>query len=177
MSPREPRRKGPASAYRRLLANVFLFGLGSLGSRVLVFLLTPFYTSILSQTEYGVTDLLIQTGNFLLPLASLGIGNAVLRFGLDETTDLKGLFTTGLVVILVGEGVLALCYPLLQSIGLLSDYVLLLLLYVLMANLHAVFGAMAQVVPKQVMAGCNSAVTTVRASRAARFPMRRPSVR
>lgn len=48
MSPREPRRKGPASAYRRLLTNVFLFGLGSLGSRVLVFLLTPFYTSILS---------------------------------------------------------------------------------------------------------------------------------
>ena len=34
MSPREPRRKGPASAYRRLLANVFRFGLGSLGSRV-----------------------------------------------------------------------------------------------------------------------------------------------
>ena len=78
----------------------------------------------------------------------MGIINAVLRFGLDETTDLKSLFTTGLVVILVGEGVLALCYPLLQSIGLLSDYVLLLLLYVLMANLHSVFGAMAQAMGK-----------------------------
>ncbi len=113
MSPREPRRKGPASAYRRLLANVFRFGLGSLGSRVLVFLLTPFYTSILSQTEYGVTDLLIQTGNFLLPLASLGIGNAVLRFGAEERMQADGAFTAGLMVVAAGNGVLALCSPLL----------------------------------------------------------------
>ena len=144
MSPREPRRKGPASAYRRLLANVFLFGLGSLGSRVLVFLLTPFYTSILSQTEYGVTDLLIQTGNFLLPLASLGIGNAVLRFGAEERMQADGAFTAGLMVVTAGNGVLALCSPLLQRIGFVGEYAALLQLYVLMANLHALCGAMAQ---------------------------------
>lgn len=134
--------------YRRLLSNTVLFSVSTFGSKILLFLLTPFYTSILTDAEYGVTDLIIQTGNVLIPLVSMGIINAVLRFGLDETTDLKGLFTTGLVVILVGEGVLALCYPLLQSIGLLSDYVLLLLLYVLMANLHSVFGAMAQAMGK-----------------------------
>lgn len=134
--------------YRRLLSNTVLFSVSTFGSKILLFLLTPFYTSILTDAEYGVTDLIIQTGNVLIPLVSMGIINAVLRFGLDETTDLKGLFTTGLVVILVGEGVLALCYPLLQSIGLLSDYVLLLLLYVFMANLHAVFGSMAQAMGK-----------------------------
>ena len=144
MSPREPRRKGPASAYRRLLANIFLFGLGSLGSRVLVFLLTPFYTSILSQTEYGVTDLQIQTGNFLLPLASLGIGNAVLRFGAEERMQADGAFTAGLMVVAAGNGVLALCSPLLQRIGFVGEYAALLQLYVLMANLHALCGAMAQ---------------------------------
>lgn len=144
MSSREPRRKGPASAYRRLLANVFRFGLGSLGSRVLVFLLTPFYTSILSQTEYGVTDLLIQTGNFLLPLASLGIGNAVLRFGAEERMQADGAFTAGLLVVAAGNGVLALCSPLLQRIGFVGEYAALLQLYVLMANLHALCGAMAQ---------------------------------
>ena len=105
--------------YRRLLSNTVLFSVSTFGSKILLFLLTPFYTSILTDAEYGVTDLIIQTGNVLIPLVSMGIINAVLRFGLDETTDLKGLFTTGLVVILVGEGVLALCYPLLQSIGLL----------------------------------------------------------
>ena len=92
--------------YRRLLSNTVLFSVSTFGSKILLFLLTPFYTSILTDAEYGVTDLIIQTGNVLIPLVSMGIINAVLRFGLDETTDLKGLFTTGLVVILVGEGVL-----------------------------------------------------------------------
>ena len=124
--------------YRRLLSNTVLFSVSTFGSKILLFLLTPFYTSILTDAEYGVTDLIIQTGNVLIPLVSMGIINAVLRFGLDETTDLKGLFTTGLVVILVGEGVLALCYPLLH----------LLLLYVFMANLHSVFGSMAQAMGK-----------------------------
>ena len=90
--------------YRRLLSNTVLFSVSTFGSKILLFLLTPFYTSILTDAEYGVTDLIIQTGNVLIPLVSMGIINAVLRFGLDETTDLKGLFTTGLVVILVGEG-------------------------------------------------------------------------
>lgn len=103
MSPRKPRRKGPASAYRRLLANVFLFGLGSLGSRVLVFL-----------------------GNFLLPLASLGIGNAVLRFGAEERMQADGAFTAGLMVVAAGNGVLALCSPLLQRIGFVGEYAALL---------------------------------------------------
>ena len=85
-------------------SNTVLFSVSTFGSKILLFLLTPFYTSILTDAEYGVTDLIIQTGNVLIPLVSMGIINAVLRFGLDETTDLKGLFTTGLVVILVGGG-------------------------------------------------------------------------
>ena len=56
------------SAYRRLLSNTFLFSVSTFGSKNLTFLLTPFYTSILSDAEYGVTDLIIQTGNFLIPL-------------------------------------------------------------------------------------------------------------
>lgn len=34
---------------------------------MLLFLLTPFYTSILTDAEYGVTDLIMQTGNVLIP--------------------------------------------------------------------------------------------------------------
>lgn len=67
------------SAYRRLLSNTFLFSVSTFGSKILTFLLTPFYTSILSDAEYGVTDLIIQTGNFLIPLASIGVVNAALR--------------------------------------------------------------------------------------------------
>ena len=136
------------SAYRRLLSNTFLFSVSTFGSKILTFLLTPFYTSILSDAEYGVTDLIIQTGNFLIPLASIGVVNAALRFGLDGRTDKTGVFTTGMAAVLAGEGVLVLLYPLLTSIGLMGGYTVLLLLYVLMANLHSLCGAMAQALGK-----------------------------
>ena len=65
--------------YRKLISNTVLFGISTFGSKFLSFLLTPFYTRILSSAEYGVTDLLIQTGNLIIPLASIEIGRASCR--------------------------------------------------------------------------------------------------
>ncbi len=53
-----------------------------------------------------------------------------------------------MAAVLAGEGVLVLLYPLLTSIGLMDGYTVLLLLYVLMANLHSLCGAMAQALGK-----------------------------
>lgn len=82
--------------YQRLISNTVLFGLSTFGARFLTFLLTPFYTRVLSSAEYGVTDLLIQTGNLLIPIASVGIANGVIRYGLERTSDKSGVFTAGL---------------------------------------------------------------------------------
>lgn len=144
MAQQRLRRRPPTNAYRRLISNIFLFFVSTFGSRILIFLLTPFYTSILSESEYGVTDILIQTGNFLIPLFSAGIVNSVLRFGLDDQADKACIFTTGLTDIVTGECFLVLFYPLLQNIWIAEDYTILLLLYVLMASLHSICSSMAQ---------------------------------
>ena len=130
--------------YTKLLSDTFLFSVSTFGSKILIFLLTPFYTHILSEAEYGVTDLLIQTGNLLLPIVSLGILNGVMRFGLDKGTDPRSIFTTGLIVILLGDLILALCLPMFQHIGIDLNYAVLLFLYVMMANLHALCSTFSQ---------------------------------
>lgn len=124
--------------YRNLLSNTVLFGISTFGSRFLTFLLTPFYTRVLSSTEYGVTDLLIQSGNLIIPIASAGIANAVIRYGLERTGNQKGIFTIGLLTTLAGFCLLLLAAPLLGRIAFLSDSVWLVLLYVLSANVHSV---------------------------------------
>ena len=124
--------------YQKLLSNTVLFGISTFGSRFLGFLLTPFYTRVLSSTEYGVTDLLIQTGNLIIPIASADIINAVIRYGLEQTDDKSGVFTTGLLVNLAGFFLLLAISPLLGKIEFLSDYLWLVLLYVLTANVHSV---------------------------------------
>ena len=95
-----------------------------------------------------MTDLIMQTGNVLIPIVSLGITNSILRFGLEKGSDNKCVFTTGLAVIALGEVLLAAFYPLLSGVGLMGDYAVLLLLYVFMANLHSLFGSMAQALGK-----------------------------
>ena len=64
MLPHDPLagRPSPLNPYKSLMANTVLFGISTFGARFLTFLLTPFYTRILSSAEYGVTDLLLQTG-------------------------------------------------------------------------------------------------------------------
>ena len=124
--------------YQRLISNTVLFGLSTFGARFLTFLLTPFYTRVLSSAEYGVTDLLIQTGNLLIPIASVGIANGVIRYGLERISDKSGVFTAGLLTTLAGFFLLLLASPLLRGIAFLSDYLWLVLLYVLAANLHSV---------------------------------------
>ena len=106
--------------YRNLISNTALFGLSTFGARFLTFLLTPFYTRVLSSAEYGVTDLLLQTGNLIIPIASVGIANAVIRYGLEQTSDKCSVFTTGLLVTLAGFFLLLLAAPLLDRIAFLS---------------------------------------------------------
>ena len=124
--------------YRNLISNTVLFGISTFGARFLTFLLTPFYTRVLSSAEYGITDLLIQTGNLIIPIASVGIANGVIRYGLERSANKASVFTTGILVTLAGFFVLALASPLLDQLTFLSGYVRLVLLYVLAANFHSI---------------------------------------
>ena len=124
--------------YRNLISNTVLFGISTFGARFLTFLLTPFYTRVLSSTEYGTTDLLIQTGNLIIPIASIGIANAVIRYGLEQTCNKKGVFTAGLLATASGFLLLLLISPALRQIEFLSGHLWLVLLYVLAANVHSV---------------------------------------
>ena len=71
----------------------------------------PLYTRVLDTSAYGVTDLLMNTGNLLLPLVTLGVVNAIIRFGLDREIDKADVFSTGLRTILLGFLILVVAEP------------------------------------------------------------------
>ena len=123
--------------YKRLASNTMIFAIGTFSSKMLTFFLTRLYTAVLSKAEYGVTDLIQQSGNLLLPLVTLGIVNAVVRFGLDKGVRKSDVFTTGLLAILGGTVLLVAISPLLGGISLLSGYEWLLCLFVLMSSLRS----------------------------------------
>ena len=89
--------------YRTLAANVALISIGTFGSKVLVFLMVWFYTEWLSPAEYSTADLLTQTANLLLPLATLGVSDAVFRFAIDRAGARARVFTIGFWMVTAGS--------------------------------------------------------------------------
>lgn len=108
--------------YKKLLTNTLVLGIGTFGSKVMTILLMPLYTSYLTNGEYGIVDLLVQAANLLIPIVSLGINTAVLRFGMDGETDRRTVLSTGLAVNLLGFGGFLLFFPLVQRIPTFGSY-------------------------------------------------------
>ena len=119
--------------YQTLAGNTVKLGLGTFGSKVLVFLMVRFYTEHISPADYGTADLITQTANLLIPLLSLGITDAVFRFVMDETEDAAGVFTAGLFVVLAG-GALAVVLALLADAALEGAW--LIAAFIIASNFH-----------------------------------------
>lgn len=123
--------------YRTLLDNTFLLSLGTFGSKILTFVMVRFYTGVLTPSDYGTADLIMQTANLLLPVASLGITNGVFRFALDRKEHRKSIFSAGLYIILLGSLILLAAGPLLSRSEELHEYVELICAYTLASCLHS----------------------------------------
>ena len=126
--------------YKKLIYNTLTFGLGTFGSKILTFLMMPFYTKVLVDSVYSTSTLVANVANLLMPIFSLGIASAVIRFGLDKKYDKPTIFTSALISIFAGCGVLFLISPLLFQNPFLADvknHALLILFYVLFAALKS----------------------------------------
>ena len=153
--------------YKRLLSNTVILGAGTFASKVLVFLLMPLYTSVLSTSEFGVADILTQTANLIIPLAAVGICDGLFRFVLDtgETEDTDGerksIFTAGVLVVLIGGAVTVAAVQLLRAIEVFDGYIFLVAAYVICANLHSIAANFIRAIGKTALFAAQGIANTV----------------
>lgn len=88
--------------YKELFKNTGVLAIGSFSSKVLVFLLVPLYTSILSTGEYGFYDLVYTTIQLLVPILTLDVTDSVLRFTMDKKYDNNKLVRIDLKYLFIG---------------------------------------------------------------------------
>lgn len=93
--------------YKYLAKNVGILTISNFASKILKFFLVPLYTSILSTEEYGIFDLVNTTITLLIPLVTLDISEAALRFALDEKNDKKQVYSITLIYFFVGSLIVA----------------------------------------------------------------------
>lgn len=82
--------------YSYLFGNMALFTISNFVSKILVMLLVPFYTNVLSLSEYGIADVMQATLLLTVPLLTMNIGEAALRFGLEEEGQQDNILRIGL---------------------------------------------------------------------------------
>ena len=123
---------------RRLLSNTMVFTMGKFVSKLLVFVMTRFYTARLQPSEYSTADLIANMANLLIPLACLGITEGIFRSAAAREGDKEAFFTNGLFVLGVGSVAFLCLSPLLGLIPFFTGTAWLIALYVLASNCHSV---------------------------------------
>lgn len=91
------------SRYTKLLKNSGIFLIANMGSKLATFLLVRFYTSVLTTEQYGTADLLFSTVNLLVPIVTLCITEAALRFSIDDVENRKKILSMSYVIALGGN--------------------------------------------------------------------------
>ena len=87
--------KGQRNRY--LLKNTIIFAIGNFGTKLIAFFLVPLYTNILSTSEYGIVDLIYTIGTVLVPILTLNVAEAVMRFSLDKNAEQEKIMSTGIL--------------------------------------------------------------------------------
>lgn len=96
---------------KRLFSDTIAFTISSFASKILVFLLMPLYTAVLSTEEYGIADLLTNTINVLYPILTLSIMESTLRFAFDKEVNKDEVLTNSLFFILLSQIILLIVTP------------------------------------------------------------------
>ncbi len=91
--------------YKYLIKNTGVLTLCNFASKILVFLLVPLYTEVLTTTEYGIYDLVVSSVSILLPILTWNILDAVVRYEMDADCEKKNVIVIGLHYIIVSGSI------------------------------------------------------------------------
>lgn len=124
--------------YEKLIKNSGLFLIANFGSKIVTFLMVRFYTEVLTAAEYGIIDLLFTTVNLAVPIITLSITEAVLRFSIDDIENRKKSLSYGYLITIVGNLIFILSAFFLYRIDFLRENLILMYLLSITNSLQLV---------------------------------------
>lgn len=86
--------------YNKLLNNSIFFLSGNFVDKLTQYILIFFVTKKLLPSEFGISDIILQTVFLLLPIVSLDMSYALFRFTLDKKEDRAEIFTNASITVL-----------------------------------------------------------------------------
>ena len=118
-----------SSKNKYLLKNTIILSIGNFGSKLISFFLVPLYTNIFTTAEYGTIDLITILITVFVPIITLNISEAVMRYSMDKNSDKNKILCIGNIVLFSSIIICILSFPILKVIPYTTQYALLLVLY------------------------------------------------
>ena len=117
--------------YKSLVKNMGYLTISNFASKILVFLLVPLYTSVLSTAEYGIYNAIVTTVQFIAPIVIFNISDGVMRFLLEGSKE-KEICSIGYRYVSIGItiiGILCVVNSITGLVSFLNGYELFCFLY------------------------------------------------
>ena len=106
-----------------LFKNIGILTISNFSSKILVFLLVPIYTSVLSVDDVGTYDLIVSTISLAFPILTMNIVDGVMRFTMEKTKDKQIIVSIGIKYIIISWCIFAILLNLIKWLGLFSSII------------------------------------------------------
>lgn len=116
--------------YLELLNNSIFYAIGNGTKKVLMFLLIPIYTHVLTTYEYGISEIFTSALELMFPILTLAISDATFRFLLDKDSVKQKILTNSTFILLLGYAVIIIFLPVIAALFGWKNSILFLLLYI-----------------------------------------------
>lgn len=117
------------SKVKYLAKNTLIFAIGNFSTKVIAFILVPFYTYVLTTEEYGIVNLIFTICSVISPMLMLNLQDAVRRFALDNDSNYNAILSTEWTVIIGGHLLGLLLIPIIGIVPGLKQYSITLYFY------------------------------------------------
>ena len=132
---------------KSLAKNIIIFAIGSFSSKLLQFLLIPFYTRVLTNSEYGTIDILQNIATLLIPIISLTISEAVFRFAMEESSDKEEILSIGILSSIVNIIIMSFIAIIIYQVTK-YEYIVILVLYMATNIIRTIFSQFTRAIGK-----------------------------
>lgn len=130
--------------YKKLAGNSLLFFLANFGSKVLSFIMVPYYTYALTAEEYGIVDVLISTVSLITPLVTFGIGDIVTLYLVRKDYSREKIFSNAFFLLVLGNSLIYILFPIIYSIEIFTKYAFVFFLLILVQSFFGVLQSFAR---------------------------------
>lgn len=149
------------SALRELIVNTIVFGIGTVGSKIIMFILLPIYTGYMTTSELGVAELVVNYMNLLYPIASANIVVALLRYAMESRQDKKKILQNAMLVVCVGVFLTNIVVSLIHTQSAVKDWRSYLSLMLFAYSVQQILSMFAKALDKTKICAIGNVIYTV----------------